>query len=139
MSIVDLDASGDVSVEEVPLTPRRDVRVLEGSLSELLSNPAAHGSVEDYLLIRLTDKGAILDAMGKLREAFPNVLHLERPGLFRSGEVQVAGKERLSANERDLFASFFREMTGDELSEEQSRVFDAVVQELRQRAREVTV
>jgi exonuclease SbcD len=138
VSIVDLDASGDVSVEEVPLIPRRDVRVLEGSLSELLSNPAAHGSVEDYLLIRLTDKGAILDAMGKLREAFPNVLHLERPGLFRSGEVQVAGKERLSASERDLFASFFREMTGDELSDEQSRVFDAVVEELHQRAREVT-
>jgi hypothetical protein len=76
--------------------------------------------------------------MGKLREAFPNVLHLERPGLFRSGEVQVAGRERLSASEWDLFASFFREMTGDELSEEPSRVFDAVVQDsLKERAKTI--
>jgi hypothetical protein len=50
----------------------------------------------------------------------------------------VAGKERLSANERDLFASLLREITGEELSEEPSRVFDAVVQDsLKERAKTI--
>ncbi len=136
VSMVEMDADGDVRTEELPLTPRRDVRVVEGALSELLRDPAAHGPVDDYLLVRLTDKSAILDAMGKLREAFPNVLHLERPGLWRSGEVAVAGRDQLRKSEEELFAGFFREMTGDELSPEQAAVFGKVVEALHRGDRE---
>ena len=132
-----MDATGRVTVQEIPLVPRRDVRIVEGRLADLLRDPAAYGPVDDYLLVRLTDTSAILDAIGKLREAFPNVLHLERPGLWRSGGVAVAGRERLKENERALFASFFREMTGEALSAEQGATFDAVVEELRRQEREV--
>ena len=136
VSLVELDAAGEVRVEEIPLSPKRDVRVLEGSLSVLLAWPEAYGSVEDFLLVRLTDRQAILDAMGKLRQAFPNVLHLERPELFRSDDVEVAGKDRLKESERELFESFFREMTGEDLSAEEARIFEEVVDGLRRHQRE---
>ena len=138
LSMVEMDGAGAVRVEEIPLPPRRDVRIVEGSLDEFRAHPEAYGPTEDFLLVRLTDRKAILDAMGKLRQVFPNVLHLEQPALFRSGEVEVAGRERLKESEGELFGSFFREMTGEDLSEEEARAFQEIVDELHRTEREVT-
>ncbi len=133
-TLVDLDGGGDVHCEQIPLTPRRDVRIVEGALSALLSNPV--GNCDDYLLVRLTDTGAILDAMGRLRETYPNLLHLERPGLARSGLLQQTGRERLRRSEKELFASFFEQMTGAALEGGCAGALDIVLAELDQRDRE---
>jgi len=85
------------------------------------------GDRDDYLLVRLTDTGAILDAMGRLREVYPNLLHLERPGLERAGVLQPSGRERLRRSERELFASFFEQMTGDHLEPAEQQVLDSVL------------
>jgi len=168
-SVVELDATGNVTVEEIPLSPRRDVRIVEGFLKELLGEasrepgakgeePAATsgsappgagrrtggpadsvvGSREDYLLVRLLDKEAILDPMGKLREVFPNALHVERPGLWSTGEVQVVGRERLRASIMDLFAAFFQEMTDEPLDDRQRAAFAEIVEEMDMEKREAT-
>jgi len=75
--------------------------------------------------------------MGKLRQIFPNVLHLEQPALFRTGDVEVARRERLQESEGELFGGFFKEMTGEDLSEEESRAFQEIVDELHRTEREV--
>jgi DNA repair protein SbcD/Mre11 len=159
VSVVELDASGSVTVEEIHLSPRRDVRIVEGHLKELLGaagpgpgakeeelaahprNPpsgasASRGSPHDYLLVRLLDKEAILDPMGKLRQVFPNTLHVERPGLWSTGEVQVAGRERLKASVTDLFAAFFQEMTDEPLDDRQRAAFAEIVEEMDREERE---
>jgi DNA repair protein SbcD/Mre11 len=134
VSVVELDATGNVTVEEIPLSPRRDVRIVEGHLKELLGEPGA--ASHDYLLVRLLDKEAILDPMGKLRQAFPNALHVERPGLWSTGEVQVAGRERLKASVMDLFAAFFQEMTDEPLDDRQRAAFAEIVEEMDREERE---
>ena len=159
VSVVELDASGSVTVEEIPLSPRRDVRIVEGYLKELLGaaglgigakdeglaapprNPtsgasASRGSPHDYLLVRLLDKEAILDPMGKLRQAFPNALHVERPGLWSTREVKVAGRERLKSSVMDLFAAFFQEMTDEPLDDRQRAAFAEIVEEMDREERE---
>jgi DNA repair protein SbcD/Mre11 len=159
VSVVELDASGNVTVEEIPLSPRRDVRIVEGFLKELLGeasrepgakeegpagtperagagDSASRSSPHDYLLVRLLDKEAILDPMGKLRQVFPNALHVERPGLWSTGEVQVAGRERLKASVMDLFAAFFQEMTDDPLDDGQRAAFAEIVEEMDREERE---
>jgi exonuclease SbcD len=137
VSLVELDGAGEIRMEEIPLTPRRDVRIVEGSLDELRARPDDYGPADDFLLVRLTDRKAILDAMGKLRQIFPNVLHLEQPALFRTGDVEVARRERLQESEGELFGGFFKEMTGEDLSEEESRAFQEIVDELHRTEREV--
>jgi len=140
VSLVELNGAGEVGAQEIPLSPRRDVRIVEGFLEEILGGPGPRtpsgGSPDDYLLVRLLDKQAILDPMGKLRDAFPNVLHVERPGLWRTGEVQVAGRERLRESVLDLFAAFFQEMTDEPLSAEQRAAFAEIVEAVDRDARE---
>ncbi len=99
----------------VPLAPRRDVRNIEGPLADLLAAAPADPRREDYLRITLTDDGALLNALGRLREAYPNVLQLERRFLQATpGTVypDSASARQRDATESDLFSTFVHEVLG---------------------------
>jgi len=136
VNVVDLDAAGNVGVERVPLRPLRDVRCLRGRLDDLLRARPDDERAGDYLMFRLTDRQPIFDALGKLRAVYPNVLHIERsfpdvaPAL-----PSLQSHRRLEPDE--LFELFFAEVTGDELDDDQRRLFAAALQSLREREREV--
>jgi exonuclease SbcD len=122
VTLVELGADGKVAIELLPLQPPRDMRTLEGSLAELLAAGAADPHRDDYLLVRLTDSHAILDVMSKLREVFPNVLHLERPGLLARGEALQVGRALLQQGELAMFEDFFDQVGGQPLSAEQRQI-----------------
>jgi DNA repair protein SbcD/Mre11 len=122
VTLVELDDEGKASIEQIPLTPLHDMRTLEGSLAELLAAGASDPHRDDYLLVRLTDSHAILDVMSKLREVYPNVLHLERPGLMARGEALQVGRERLKQGELAMFEDFFDQVAGQPLSDAQRTI-----------------
>ncbi|GAD01388.1 exonuclease SbcD [Agarivorans albus MKT 106] len=85
----------DCNIELIALNAKRDVRIIEGYLDELLASGSADSHRDDYLMVRLLDKSAILDAMGKLREVYPNVLHLERTGLMANTDKLELNREHI--------------------------------------------
>ncbi|MEO0444602.1 MAG: exonuclease SbcCD subunit D [Verrucomicrobiota bacterium] len=119
VSIVELDAAGECRLETLPLRPRTDLRVLEGSLKDLLQQGQAAPDRDDYLLIRLTDTEALLDPFGKLKEVFPHLLHLERPGLQRNLHENDLHREDLRKDDVTLFQSFFHQVTGEPMNPQQ--------------------
>ncbi len=133
VSVVELGPTGELNIDHVSLLPLRDLRIVEGFMEDLL-DPAQASN--DYLLIRLQDKGAILDAMGRLRVVYPNALHVERPGLLAAGTLQDGGRQQLKRDKVDLFNSFFEQMTGDSLSDEQRQNFAQSVDDLQREERE---
>ena len=135
VNLVELDAAGAVTVEAVPITPKRDMRLIEGALKDLLAGPAAGESADDYLLVRLTDTHALLDPMGRLREVYPHVLHLERPALERAAQAAPA-RPREGQGDPELFAAFFEQVTGEALTDEQAQAFAGLLDELRRGERE---
>jgi exonuclease SbcD len=130
VTLVELDAAGNASIEQIPLAPRHDLRTLEGALDELLAAGRNDPQRDDYLLVRLTDTHAILDVMNKLRDVYPNVLHLERPGLMARGDGLEFSRERLKKGELAMFEDFFAQVNGGDLSEEQREVVAATLDAL---------
>lgn len=133
VSIVDIGADGSASIEEVALGARRDVRVLDGSIDEILAKASSDGSRDDYVLARLSDRGAVIDAMGKLRTAYANCLHIQRNDFLAAhGE----GGERVDLRRQthqEMFDAFFREMTGEQPDADERRAFtEAIAQARRQ-------
>ncbi len=122
VTLVELNADGQASIEQIPLIPRHDMRTLEGSLDELLAAGQNDPHRDDYLLVRLSDTHAILDVMNKLREVYPNVLHLERPGLMARGDGLEFSRDRLKRGELAMFEDFFAQVNGGALSEEQREI-----------------
>ncbi|MFU8896999.1 MAG: exonuclease SbcCD subunit D, partial [Gammaproteobacteria bacterium] len=134
-NLVELDREGTPSIERVPLTPRRDLRLLEGELATLLAGPAAGENAEDFLLVRLADTHELLDPMGRLREIYPNVLHIERPALERAAD-QALRAHRSAGGDPELFAAFFEQVTGAPLGEQQAAAFREVYDEVLRGSRE---
>jgi exonuclease SbcD len=132
------DAAGRarVSVEAVPLTPRRDVRRLEGTLEGLLAQGRDDPHREDYVQASLLDKGALLDPIGRLREAYPNTLSIERPPYEAAGPGGERRPRPGSLGDVELFDAFLGYATGEALDGEQRAALIEVVDGLERRRRE---
>ena len=134
VTIVELGATVPV-VEQVTLAPRRDVRIVEGTLREVVDAARADPRNDDYVCARLLDKGALLDAIGQLREVYPNVLTIERPEL--AAEAARCEPPRPGArSEAEHFAAFFEYVCDEPLTEAERRAFAAVADRLEREARE---
>ncbi|MCG8338471.1 MAG: exonuclease SbcCD subunit D [Proteobacteria bacterium] len=133
VTIVEIDNEGTCTIEQIPLKPKKDLRVLEGTLEEILRQGTSDTGKEDYLLVRLTDTHAILDIMQKLREVYPNVLHLERPGLMGRGEAYKTRRELLQKGELSMFKDFFQQVSGEDLSSDQLSVIEKALEEIHQK------
>ncbi|HUU23732.1 MAG TPA: exonuclease SbcCD subunit D [Phycisphaerae bacterium] len=116
---VELGPDGACTVRSIVLSPRHQVRCLEGTLAEVLAGAEADGARDDYLSVTLTDREPVFDAMGKLRQVYPNVLHIERPALQAGAGAPGARIDHRKIGVPELFSSFFQEVTGRPLDEEQ--------------------
>lgn len=119
--LVEMDAAGDCTVETIPLTPRRDLRKIEGTLDEVLAGPAAGENPKDYLWVDLRETGPVLDAMNKIRAVYPHTLHIQRPRAAVDRTIQGLEREGGSRkSDTEIFELFFEHVTGrDGLSEGQ--------------------
>ncbi|MDN3017060.1 exonuclease SbcCD subunit D [Paenibacillus sp. BSR1-1] len=127
ISIIEMDDKGNFTHRYRSLTPKHDMRELEGHLEELL-DPHFYEKerIHDYLKITLLDEGALIDPINKLRQVFPNVLHLERKidvtDLKKKQSFNAVRSEKKS--EIELFEQFYTEMTTSEFTQDKK---DAVV------------
>ena len=136
-TVVDLAADGSVTVEEVPLAAPHDLRVVRGTLAEILEDRERFPKNEDYTAVELMDKGPVLDAHGKLSAVYPNLLQVTRPGLMeQAGTVREQGRKKLDRPDDVLFGEFFADMTGEALDEAQKKELHAVLAELLREERE---
>lgn len=122
VTVIEMDAEGKCSIEKVQLIPLRDMRIIEGTLDDILAKSKDDSAPNDYLLIRLLDTHALYEPMAKLREVYPNILQLERPNLSTGGERQLLTRENLKKGELPMFLDFFQQMTGDDLDEEATKL-----------------
>lgn len=130
VTIVEMDEAGDCNIEKVPLNALRDMRIIEGTLAKILESAKEDPYPEDYLLVRLLDDEALFEPMAKLRQIYPNVLELQRPNLENGGVRQKIKRENLKKGEMPMFIDFFKQMTGDDLNEEQLDVVNQFLTDL---------
>jgi exonuclease SbcD len=119
VTLVEVDQTGLVKQTHLTLKPLRDMRVIDGELSSILEQGKVDPNNEDYLLVRLTDKHAILDPMGKLRSVYPNVLHLEKPGMLETNTTKLK-QDLLKQGELEMFKDFYSQIAGQQMTEEQN-------------------
>lgn len=134
LTVVDLDEEGRLERQLVPLTPRHEVRVVEGTLAALLKAAPS----EDYLKVVLTDDGPVLDPAGRLRERFPNLLQLEQARLLDEQGGDAARVDVTRLGDRELFDAFFEEVTGEAPGEAEREAFLDVVAAVDRAAREAS-
>ena len=102
--VAELFDKGDVRTRVLPLTPLRQVRVLRGTLAEVLAQPS-----EDYVTVVLTDTVDldVIDMQDRLHHAFPNLLEIRREGL-RAAEYAREAEPEAALDPFELCCAFLR-------------------------------
>ncbi len=138
VALVEIGRNGQCEIQRIPLTPKRELRRIEGYLKDILEGPRPGENRYDYIAVSLLDTEAILDVMGKLRQIYPNVLHVERPFFDMLMERTQDRTDHRRLSDLDLFSSFFRQVTGKDVTADQKSAYESVVGGLRLREREVS-
>lgn len=116
---VTLAAKGEVQTEVIPLHPLREVRVLTGTLEEILS-----GQSEDYVTVILTDQVEydVFDLNERIRGRYPNLLEIRR----QSVRTMEYGTEYTPEKELDVFG-LCKEILGEMEPEEEELLQDVIL------------
>lgn len=133
VSVVEMNDNGTFNVRYETLTPKQDMREIEGHLEELL-DPSFYEKekLDDYLKITLHDEGALIDPINKLRQIYPNVLHLERKIALtdRKKKQNLTVFKEDKKSEIELFEQFYQEMTTAPFSEDKKGVMAHVIEKV---------
>lgn len=132
--IITLNEKGNVNIELVELVPIRDMRVIKGNLDNLLDKDVVSlGNKDDYISAVITDEDYIMDAIGKLRSVYKNILRLEyqnkRTEIVDNVDFNVDNVNKKS--EIDLFNEFYFKQNNIELDEERLEIVNKVIRECR--------
>ncbi len=138
ISLLELDAASNVRLEEITLTPLHDVRRISGRLEELLARAKTDPAPDDYLLAEITDEGPVLDALERLRDAWPNVLRLERPWLTRMVQQRAASVDHARITPLQMLEAFHRDMTGEPLSDSRRALLQDILDDILRSQREAS-
>lgn len=115
VTIVELDAKGFVSAENIPLTPRRDLIDVSGTLNHFLSQQPNNA----YAYVTLTDETFVYDARQKLSGVFPYIMDAKNKAHSKEFVSAPARKIREEASLAEQFADFFEEMTHRALTDDE--------------------
>ncbi|MGN0401792.1 MAG: exonuclease SbcCD subunit D [Acetatifactor sp.] len=103
--MVELREKGEQEISLLPLTPMRKVKVIRGTLEEVLRQ-----GCQDYVTVLLTDKVDldVIDMQERVRYAFPNLLEIRREGM-RKADYGTGVIEEADMDPFELCCSFLRE------------------------------
>jgi exonuclease SbcD len=116
---IDLDGDGNITVEQLVLTPLYDMRTIRGELAELLQPEVVQSANHmDYIRAILTDYGELLEPMARLREQYPNVLLLEREQQMIAEPIAEYTRGNIHIDQPEqLFTQFYRQVTGSDMTD----------------------
>lgn len=110
VEIGEKDPKTSVKIAVLPLKPLREVRIIKGSLEEVLAQ-----ACEDFVTVILTDRVDldIMDMQDRIRMAFPYLLEIRREVLRKAdySEQLMAEKEQ---DPFELCCSFLKDLDDEE-------------------------
>ena len=125
--VVEIEGDGAIHVVRKPLLPKRNMRIIKGSLQKLLEQNGEAAS-EDYIQAILTDKDELIDPIGSLRSVYPNVMQIVLEKRLQEGSTPLLrGFESKSRTMEELFADFYEALAGEPMDEERVAVVRQII------------
>ena len=108
--MVEMEAKGELKTTVLPLKPLHKVKVVKGTLEEVLKE-----NCTDYVTVILTDKADldVIDMQERIRLAFPNLLEIRRENQRKADYSRALQTEEL-LDPYELCCSFLKEINEEE-------------------------
>lgn len=132
ITYVKVKEKGTIETELIPLKPLHDMRQIKGPL-QALTDPEIYESTntEDYIHAVLTDEEEMVDAIGKLRAVYPNVMQLEFDNArTRDDQEMDIGEEIEKKDTLELFSEFYYKQNNQWLDEKKQRAILRILEQV---------
>ena len=126
--MVELREKGNVEVTVLPLTPLRQVRVVRGSLEEVLQE-----ACEDYVRVELTDTEDldVIAMQEQVNAGFPNLLEIRRELRYKVNYGNVGAAKAREMDPFELCCAFLSGEDGEGPSGREKEVLQDVINTVR--------
>ena len=134
VTVVELGAKGELQLQLRPLQPKHDLRSIRGSFAELSSKSFCEKEVcDDYLHIILTDEEDVMEAVGRLRAIYPNMMKLTYDNTrTRSTQIVSDAEDVQRKSPLELFEELYSSQNNQPMSEEQRRFTQELIERIRE-------
>ena len=132
-TILTISKNKQISLSHHLLKPLRDMREMECSLESLLKRKCEIGNEEDYMHVILTDEEQILDAIGKVRRVYPNVMQISfknRRHMMQYETIQMKENQIADQNPMELFEQFYKMQNHIDLDEKRAQMAISIFEEV---------
>ena len=121
-----LEKGSEPQITELPLLPLRRVRKMTGHLEEILAAATEENS-HDYVSITLTDEVEAYQAKEKLEQIYDHILEIKIDNERTRKILEFSEEEVESLDLYDAFVSFFQEMNGRAMTEDEDSMIRTVI------------
>lgn len=130
VTLITFNQPGEIDIKLCPLTPLHDLRTIRGTYDEVTARTFYEGTAtDDYLHITLTDETEVLDAVGKLRSIYPNVMRVDYDNTrTRAGASMPEATMQDEATPMELFCRFFEWQNEKPLTERQRALLEKEIE-----------
>lgn len=113
----------EITLDEIPLDPLHDMREIKGTYEELTDKKNYENTdTDDYIHAILTDENDVIDAMGKLRVIYPNIMQLTYDNTRTKERNEISGVENIEEKTPlELFMELFEKQNNAPMAEEQMK------------------
>ena len=133
VTIVELANKGNLNIRTVPLNPMRDMVEIKGKYDDIMLKSFYENTTyqEDYVHITLTDEEDIVDAIGKLRIVYHNLMKLDYDNRRTRSAAQVDGAVDVETKTPiELFSDFYELQNNQPMSDEQKAFVEDLIEQV---------
>lgn len=132
LTVVNLNAKGDIKLQLIPLKALHDWQDLKGTYEELISKDFYDKlDTKNYFRITLTDEEEVDFALEKLRNVYPNIMSLayDNKRTAYNAEVGTLEQEK-SKTPLEVFAELYKKQNNDKLNDQQIKHLEKLMQSI---------
>lgn len=122
VTVVEFMEKTNISIREIPLVAKHDMREIKGSYDQLMSKDFYEGTeLEDYIHAILTDEHDVVNAMECLRVVYKNIMKLSYDNKRTREQQEVTGVQDVeNKSPLELFGEFYEKQNNQDMTEEQT-------------------
>lgn len=132
VTVVELGAKGKVTISEIPLVPRHDLREIRGTYEELMCKENYEDTaVDDYIHAVLTDENDVIDAMAKMRVVYTNLMKLSYDNKRTQANQEITDAQNVEQKQPiELFAEFYEKQNNQAMTGEQQQFVQQQIEKI---------
>ena len=132
MTVLEMEEKGKITIREIPLKPLHDMREIKGSYEELTLKKNYEGTdVDDYIHVILTDEDDVIDAIGKLRLIYKNIMKLSYDNKRTRENKTITDLQNLnSKSPLELFEELYELQNNQKMSDNQRQLATELIESI---------